>query len=218
MKGVVPPFDGLSERLAAALRERAARERPAVARRLNARATECLAQPVERPPSPPMRVTAPGPLAMLSHLLATSRDDSVADQTPATFDEVLQHELDALLRELEGDEVSVSEQSSPSHLKELSAVRGFRESWLKRHFDKRVEQAIREGPENPGPLNPDMLLVKSLSAMRALSPNYLYRYIAWLDTLLWLEHVGETLPGATVNSTTRPPSATKRSAGRPRKN
>lgn len=210
MTELVRPFAGLREHVAAALQDRAVRERPAVARRLLARADESSAQPPGMPPSPPVRVVESGPLAMLTSLLATSWEETASDQTPTTFDEVLQHELASLLRELGADDLSASATSSPSRLKELTAVRGFRESWLKRIFDKRVAQAILEGPENPGPLNPDMLLVKSLSAMRALSPHYLYRYLAWLDTLLWLEKAGETLSGSSGGSTPR-----QRTAGRP---
>lgn len=216
MTEVVQPFAGLREQIAVALQERATRERPAVARRLLARVAESSAQPPDMPPRLTVRESEPGPLAMLTSLLAASWEDAASDQTPTTFDEVLQHELASLLRELGADDLSESRKSSPSRLKELTAVRGFRESWLKRIFDKRVAQAIREGPENPGPLNPDMLLVKSLSAMRDLSPHYLYRYLAWLDTLLWLEKAGETLPSGAAGGSASQQTLAKRTTGRPR--
>lgn len=216
MTEAVRPFDDLREQVATALQERSARERPAVARRLLARVAESSAQPPDMPLRSTVRESEPGPLAMLTSLLAASWEDTAADQTPTTFDEVLQHELASLLRELGEDELPARAASAPSRVKELTAVRGFRESWLKRIFDKRVAQAIREGPENPGPLNPDMLLVKSLSAMRALSPHYLYRYLAWLDTLLWLEKAGETLPGSAGGGSASQQAAAKRTAARPR--
>lgn len=217
MTGAVRPFDGLRDQIAAALQVRAERERPVVAHRLLARAADFPTMNDVLPPPAPVRVSEAGPLAILTSLLATSREDAASDKMPTTFDEVLQHELASLLRELGEDDLSASANSSPSPLKELNAVRGFRESWLKRNFDKRVAQAISEGPENPGPLNPDMLIVKSLSAMRTLSPSYLYRYIAWLDTLLWLEKAGETLSNGSGDGAERRQTGTPRTAGRPRK-
>jgi hypothetical protein len=56
---------------------------------------------------------------------------------------------------------------------------------------KRVELAIQHGPESPGPLNPQMLAIKALTSMRDLSPQYLSRYMNYLDALFWLEHAAE---------------------------
>ncbi len=59
--------------------------------------------------------------------------------------------------------------------------------WLKLNSDKLVTRVISEGPESPGPLNPQGLVIKSLATMRELSPDYLNRYVSYIDTLLWLE-------------------------------
>ena len=56
---------------------------------------------------------------------------------------------------------------------------------------KRVEIAIQQGPESPGPLNPQMLALKALTAMRDLSPQYLNRYVNYLDALFWIDHATE---------------------------
>jgi hypothetical protein len=56
-----------------------------------------------------------------------------------------------------------------------------------RSLERRVELALAEAPESPGPLNPQMLAIKALSNMRDLSPDYLSRFVAYLDTLFWLE-------------------------------
>ncbi|MBW2942148.1 DUF2894 domain-containing protein [Zhongshania aquimaris] len=72
---------------------------------------------------------------------------------------------------------------------------------------KRVEIAIQQGPESPGPLNPQMLALKALTAMRDLSPQYLHRYVNYLDALFWIDHVTErpepTKPAKKTRKTTR---------------
>jgi hypothetical protein len=74
---------------------------------------------------------------------------------------------------------------------ELSSIHYFRESLVRRNADKLVTQAIREIPEGAGPLNSQKLIVQSLASMRDLSPHYLNRFVAYIDTLLWLEQTGE---------------------------
>lgn len=61
----------------------------------------------------------------------------------------------------------------------------------RRAIERRVEIAIQQGPESPGPLNPQMLALKSLTAMRDLSPQYLSRYVNYLDALFWIERAAE---------------------------
>ncbi|MGJ8686487.1 MAG: DUF2894 domain-containing protein [Spongiibacteraceae bacterium] len=61
-----------------------------------------------------------------------------------------------------------------------------------RSLEKRIELALAEAPDSPGPLNPQMLAVKALSNMRELSPQYLSRFVAYLDTLFWLEQAEGT--------------------------
>ena len=61
----------------------------------------------------------------------------------------------------------------------------------RRAIERRVEIAIQQGPESPGPLNPQMLALKSLTAMRDLSPQYLNRYVNYLDALFWIERGAE---------------------------
>ena len=85
-----------------------------------------------------------------------------------------------------------------------------------------MAQAIAQGPESPGPLNPQMLMIRSLTTLRDFSPAYSNRFVSYLDTLLWLDEVGEkdepgkqqkgqnktqqgkTQPGKTRQAKTRP--------------
>lgn len=104
--------------------------------------------------------------------------------------------FDDILRQQEKNTVeSLSESGHdtglPAELRELKSTRRFRKSRDKLGAHKLVTLAIEEGPENSGPLNPQRLVIRSLSAMRELSPQYLNRFVAYIDTLLWLEQVDD---------------------------
>ena len=70
---------------------------------------------------------------------------------------------------------------------ELKSIRYFRDTWSKLSVDKKVAQAIEQGPENAGPLNSHQLVLRSLSVMRDISPDYLNRFMSYADALLWLD-------------------------------
>jgi len=48
-------------------------------------------------------------------------------------------------------------------------------------------KATHRAPENAGPLNSHMLVLRTLGLMRELSPHYLRRFLSHTETLLWLE-------------------------------
>jgi DUF2894 family protein len=73
---------------------------------------------------------------------------------------------------------------------ELKSARRFRQSTEKLSTNKRLGQALQKNPEDSGPLNPQRLIVSSLATMRELSPQYTSRFVAYIDTLLWLEQAG----------------------------
>jgi hypothetical protein len=56
---------------------------------------------------------------------------------------------------------------------------------------KQVTQAIAQAPHNAGPINSHMLVLRSLGLMRNISPDYLNRFMAHVDTLLCLEEAGK---------------------------
>lgn len=70
---------------------------------------------------------------------------------------------------------------------EMQSLRRFRDSWSRIVAEEQVEQAIGRAPDQAGPLNSHMLVLRSLSLMRELSPDYLRRFLSHLDSLLWLE-------------------------------
>lgn len=79
-------------------------------------------------------------------------------------------------------------QDDGASLSELGSVRRFGEVWAKVSAQQQVDRALDRGPENAGPLNSHRLMLRALSLMRDLSPDYLRRFLSQVDTLLWLEH------------------------------
>ena len=76
---------------------------------------------------------------------------------------------------------------APGARGELKAIRQFRQTWSKLAVDKQLAQAIEQAPDNAGPLNSHMLVLRSLALMRDISPDYLSRFMSYVDTLLWLD-------------------------------
>ena len=123
----------------------------------------------------------------------------VAHSKPVAETKVQQLSFDDILRQAEhklvntGSDVDANSQDNGAHTDsdELNSIHYFRESLVRRNADKLVTQAIREIPEGAGPLNSQKLIVQSLASMRDLSPHYLNRFVAYIDTLLWLEQAGK---------------------------
>lgn len=76
--------------------------------------------------------------------------------------------------------------------RELKSLRCFRNTWSKLSVDRQVKKAIEQAPEHAGPLNSHLLVLRSLALMRAVSPDYLNRFVSYVDTLLWLDQVDKT--------------------------
>lgn len=98
---------------------------------------------------------------------------------------------------------------------ELKAVQQFRSTWTRLSADQRLTQALAKVPDNAGPLNSQRLLHRSLALMRDLSPDYLERFVSYVDALMWLDDVAgsnvTTTPGRTAP---RPEPAKKRARGK----
>jgi hypothetical protein len=66
-------------------------------------------------------------------------------------------------------------------------VAQFRQQLGKISVQKQVTQAIAQAPQNAGPINSHMLVLRSLGLMRDLSPDYLNRFMGYVDTLFFLD-------------------------------
>lgn len=78
---------------------------------------------------------------------------------------------------------------------ELKTTRHFRKTWSKLSADKQLTQALDLAPKNAGPINPHMLVLRSLRLMRDISPDYLNRFTSYVDALLCLDQGNKGKPG-----------------------
>ena len=97
---------------------------------------------------------------------------------------------------------------------ELPSLRRFRASWSRYAAEDQVVQAMARSPDNAAPLNSHALVLRSLALMRELSPDYLQRFMAQLDSLLWLEDLAQRPASAKVVKPAKPASPTRRPRSR----
>jgi hypothetical protein len=81
----------------------------------------------------------------------------------------------------------VARQAPPPASGELKTLGYFRSTWARLSAERRLTQSLAKVPENAGPLNSHHLVHRSLTLMRDLSPEYLNRFMSYVDTLLWLD-------------------------------
>jgi len=72
---------------------------------------------------------------------------------------------------------------------QLRSAQQCREALAQLEAEHLVSQASRAAPEDSGPLNPKKLAIRSLLTLQDLSPDYLGRFVSYLDTLAWLEQI-----------------------------
>lgn len=91
-------------------------------------------------------------------------------------------------------------------LPELASVRRFGQTWAKVATEQQMIEALAKAPKNAGPLNSHRLMLRALTQMRRLSPDYLRLFLAQMEALLWVEDAVARLP--------KPAAKGKGSAGR----
>ena len=77
---------------------------------------------------------------------------------------------------------------------ESPRVQQFRRQLRKISVQKQVSQAMAQAPLNAGPINSHRLVLRSLSLMRDVSPDYLNRFMTYIDTLLTLDDAQRLQP------------------------
>lgn len=97
---------------------------------------------------------------------------------------------------------------------ELKSVRYFRDAWSRLSVEQQVSHSFSSAPENAGPLNSHLLVLKAMELMRDTAPEYLSHFITYADSLLWLEQAMTTLPAK--KSTIPSDGEKKRKAARAR--
>jgi hypothetical protein len=70
---------------------------------------------------------------------------------------------------------------------ELKSVRRLRPALARWRVEREIAHAQAGGPENPGPLNSEHLLLRALQHLQTDAPGYLDAFVTQMDTLLWLD-------------------------------
>ena len=84
----------------------------------------------------------------------------------------------------------------------------FKRTWSRLSADQRLAQSRASLPENAGPLNSQHLVHRALTLMQSLSPEYLERFVGYIDALQWLEQANEAAAQDAVQAA-RPAGARK---------
>ena len=66
-----------------------------------------------------------------------------------------------------------------------------------------MAQALNQAPKNAGPINSHMLVLRALTLMRDISPDYLNRFTSYVDTLLALNQTEMKKPVPAKKATPR---------------
>ena len=98
--------------------------------------------------------------------------------------------LAGLIHRLDQARISANDaavQAATEVRRDLRSVSSARSTWAKLGAKKQLNQAISQAPKNAGPLNSHRVALQALALMQDLSPDYLSRFITYVDTLVALE-------------------------------
>lgn len=85
------------------------------------------------------------------------------------------------------DSTGTRSMDNPGMRSELKTIREFRNTWSKLSAGNQVKRALEHAPKNAGPINSHILMLRSLTLMRDVAPDYLHRFMSYADTLLCLD-------------------------------
>lgn len=104
--------------------------------------------------------------------------------------------------------------AAPAPPAELHALSRARSTWTRLRVDQQISRSLARVPDNPGPLNSQLLVLRTLKLMQEISPAYLQGFMVQMETLLWLdtEQMGHApVPGRPARRDSGP---SKRKPGR----
>ncbi len=137
----------------------------------------------------------PGVLAELTAEVTSGRPRSPCSRY-LPLDAQWQQQEQTVLRSVADNPLSnaasITSVATTSERNDSGAMQQLRESLHRGHTQRRIQQIIQEGPANPGPLNPEGLIVRSLTGMQGISASYTHRLVDYLDSLLWLDQASRT--------------------------
>lgn len=128
-------------------------------------------------------------LAVFEHRLTTTA------AAPPLAPYAVRSPLAVLLQEMTPPSTATSPLSTLTPTpRESTRVRQFRQQLRQISMQKRVSKAIAKAPQNAGPINSHMLVLRALGMMRDISPDYLNRFMTHVDTLLCLDDAYKANP------------------------
>lgn len=119
--------------------------------------------------------------------------------------------VERLNRQAPSEDVNLPAQRTLSR-PELQSVRHFRKTWSRLSMDKQVAHAFAQAPKNAGPLNSHVVALRTLEQMREISPDYLHRFLSYVDTLARLDQSGAVPVAGKKPSAKVDPNKKKRAA------
>jgi hypothetical protein len=129
-------------------------------------------------------------------LMAELEPSAVSAAAPQAVDVLQNGGLGALTARLAAQAAARGEAPLPSPpgaglaaMPEPRVLAHVRRVWAGLSADRRLTQSVDALPENPGPLNSQHLLHRSLTLMREVSPGCLHRFMARVDALAALEQM-----------------------------
>ncbi|MBN51619.1 MAG: hypothetical protein CMN85_18960 [Spongiibacteraceae bacterium] len=191
----LPPSQALAARLqlAGILLQRAETERDVVAQLLQQKVRAVLsaveqisaAEPA-RPDVNKTQEPPPEKTTALSELLQEFRSQHREHNQPplSELDKKMQEQRVRLIPGAEPARPAVVEPEELSGLKAATRLKHLQGRHAKR---SKVQFALDNRPENPGPLNPHMLAVQILSQIQSTSPAYLEHLVTYMETLALLD-------------------------------
>jgi len=120
---------------------------------------------------------------------AAAREPDLRGQSSAPVSQA--SPLSALLQDMTRKTLGSSAGHAHEWRTESPSIQQFRQRLSKISVQKQVTQAIAQAPQNAGPINSHMLVLRALGLMRDLSPDYLNRFMVHVDTLLSLEGMAQ---------------------------
>lgn len=78
----------------------------------------------------------------------------------------------------------------PAPPTELKAWRQSRQTWARLSVDRQLSRSLARLPQNPGPLNSQLLALRALQWMQDIAPGYLQAFVAQVEVMVWLDQAG----------------------------
>ena len=98
--------------------------------------------------------------------------------------------------------------------RELQVLQRHRATWTRLSAEERLRQALAQVPAQAGPLNSHHLVHRALMLMQATSPEYLQRFVPYVDALLALEQMQAPPAPAAPARARRAPAGASRGGAR----